>query len=512
MYLSFNIIMDEFAGYRPIMHKMSDPAVQIRQFHYYMAGLSVIEPEYLYVADTEQADKAFVKNCPKHIIISGDTVPDGLLNKADTLMQIRGSVSAEALLQAGHALFDSHEAWYNSLLLAVIEHKPLVHFLDLAAQKLVNPFALFDNNRVVIGRAGRFFRSAKGSIWEKIGNPQFTLSDFFTIKEQRDLAVFASKKSERLYTYNPSADPTHAYLTSHIWINDNLYGSIGIVDINEPFTEGQLEITRRIIHVLKLYFQNNHIYMRIAENNSNYLHSLLEGVDISEEIVAHHLNKTAWKIGDEYRCFTFTCPVDFSPTSEPVSYVKQISSLFPQALVSVYQNSVVMIVRCADHPALTGAERQKLEQLLKKTGMCCGVSMIFGNFVRLRYYYIQSSFVAIQCKPPPGPAICLYEDYHKDHVLRTLAAGADLRCFCHPGILSLWESGDEGQRELVRCLYHYLLNGKNISTAADALYVHRNTLIYRLGKLAEILGRDLKSLTIDEIFLYLLSCLIVKDL
>jgi hypothetical protein len=364
----------------------------------------------------------------------------------------------------------------------------------------------------VIGRAGKFLRSAKGTIWEEIDNPQFVMSDFFTLKEQRNLEILAAKKNDQSYIYNPSADPSHAYLSSFIWINDNLYGSIGMVDINAPFTEGQIDIIRRITHVLKLYFQNNHIYMRMAENDIHYLHGLLEGVDISEEIAAYHLNKTKWKISDEYRCFTFVCPVDFAAPIEFVFYVKQLSAIFPKALISVYRNSIIMIVRCADHPVLTGAEKQKLDQLLKKTEMRCGVSMVFNNFMRLRCYYVQSSFAASQCKPPPGPALCLYEDCQTDHVLRTLAAGADLRCFCHPGILSLWESGDETQREMVRSLYHYFLNGKNISAAADALHVHRNTLIYRLNKAEEVLHIDIKQPDQKKALLYLMSCLIALRL
>jgi hypothetical protein len=511
MYLTFGIIMDEFVGYKPVVHKMSDTTVQIRQFHYYSTELAETAPECLYVVGAEQADKVFDKNCPRHILFCGDPVPQRLREKTDTLIQIPGATSPEAVLQAGHGLFASHEAWHNALLLSVIEHKPLGFFLDLAAQKLVNPFALFDNHRVVIGRAGSFFRSAKGTIWEEIDNPQF-MSNFYTLKEQRNLALFAEKKVEEPYMHNPSADPTHTYLSSYIRINDNLYGSIGMVDINAPFTEGQLEIVRRIIHVLKLYFQNNHIYMRMAENDINYLHGLLEGVDISEELVAYHLRKTKWKITDEYRCFMFICPVDFATSVEPVSYVKQLSGVFSKALFSVYQKSIVMIVRCSDHPVLTGVEKQKLDQLLKKTEMRCGVSMVFNNFMRLRCYYTQSNFAAAQCKPPPGPALCLYEDCQTEHLLRTLAAGVDLRCFCHPGILSLWESGDETRREMVRSLYHYFLNGKNISAAADAVHVHRNTLIYRLNKAEELLNIDIKQPNQEQASLYLISCLIALHL
>jgi hypothetical protein len=283
-----------------------------------------------------------------------------------------------------------------------------------------------------------------------------------------------------------------------------------MVDINAPFTNGQLFIIRQVTHALKLYFQNNSIYMRIAENNVNYLDSLLEGTDISEDIVSRYLDRIKWKLNEDFCFLTFTCSVDFTAPVASVSYVKQLNALFPQALVSVYQKSIIMIVRCADYNIRRGRERQQLEKFLAKNDMRCGVSMVFNHFMRLRCYYVQSGFAAAYCENRPDTPLCHYEDCQRDHVLQSLAATADIRAFCHPAILSLQESGDEKQQELVRCLYYYLLNGGNLVTTAKALFVHRSTLIYRLEKLSNILQCDLKKLNPDQIGFYLLSCTIAR--
>jgi sugar diacid utilization regulator len=193
--------------------------------------------------------------------------------------------------------------------------------------------------------------------------------------------------------------------------------------------------------------------------------------------------------------------------------IKQINDLFPDALVSVYGEDVVMIIRCTDKQAPHGKRKQRLEEFFKKDILLrCGISLVFNNFLNLRYYYIQSKFAAAKCNPSVSPAICFYEDYQAEHVLTTLSLGFDLRCFCHPGILSLWESGNESQRELVHCLYHYFLNGRNLSAAADAIHIHRNTLIYRLSKAEELLNIDIKQITAKQAFLFILSCLIVQNL
>jgi hypothetical protein len=513
MYLTLGMIVDDFFVYKPIVHKMSDPTARILGFHYYLTEFIETDPDYLYVSNAKKAGKVFCENCPKHIIISGNTIPKGLPEKTDTLIQIPGSVPVETLFQAGHALLASHAAWYHSLLLAVIEHKPIGAFLGLAAQKLANPITVFDNNLSVISSAGSILGPTKGTIWEKYIMPGFVMDNIYTPAEIRKISGYIAHKDEQPHIMHPKNDSAHSTLAVHIWIDGKLYGGIALVDINEPFTDGQKDTLLIVTQVLKLYFQNHSIYMQIAENKVNWLDSLLDGVDISANIISNYLDGFNWKLDDHFCIVTFTISIDLNIPIMSILEPRQINDLFPDALVTVYGKCIVMIMRCVDGRLPHGKKKQQLEQLLKRDIMlCCGISMVFNNFMHIRHYYTQSRFAAAQYKPSLISAICLYENYQADHVLKTLSCGADLRCFCHLFILLLWESNDEAQRDLVHCLYHYFLNGKNISAAADALHIHRNTLIYRLSKAEEILNIDIKQPSTEQSFLFIMSCLIVKQL
>jgi len=512
MNLSLGIIIDGFSGYKPIMHKINDTKAQMRGFHHYSTEFSEPDPDYLYVVNTEKTAKDISQNCPKHIVILGN-MPKGLIEKTDTLIQIPQGIPVDAVFQTGNALFASYDAWYNSLLMAVINHKPIDAFLDIAVQKLVNPILVMNNNLSIISTAGDVLYPSKGSIWEKVNMPGFVLDNFYTPEEIRKISLHIAQKNEQIISFRPVNDPAHFAFGIHIWIDDKLYGAIGTVDMNKPFTDGQKETFAIIAPVLKLYFQNHSIYMRIAEDKANWVDSLLDGVDISADVVPKYLNKFHWKLDDHFCIVTFTASADLKIPIISILDLKQLNDLFPDALISVYGEYVVMIIRCTEKKPPLGKKKQQLEQFLKKDLILrCGVSMVFNNFLHLRYYYTQSKFAAAQCKPQQSPAICFYEDYQTDHVLQTLSLGADLRCFCHPGILSLWESGSETQRELVNCLYHYFSNGKNISATAHAIHIHRNTLIYRLSKISEILNVDIKQPSIKQEFLFIISCLIVQHL
>jgi hypothetical protein len=433
------------------------------------------------------------------------------LKGIETFFKPPGKADLVKLLKRCSEIYASYEAWNEDMLMAVIQHKSIGEFLTLAARKLTNPIAVFDTGLSLLGAAGEFKKSAEGTIWEKIDIPGLTLNSFFTSTELKITDKILSQ-STTPYMFHPKSEKKHNYVIAGIRIGGRMYGIIGMVDINAPFTDGQLAIIHHIGKTLALFIGNNDTLMKVAENRTSFIAYLLDGNAVAEEVVSHHLGLLGWNIRDDFFLLNIRCPVPFQAPIHSVPYLKLLYAYFPQSLICVYQDSIILALRAKDYPLEQPKDRQMLEQFLKKTEMRCGVSMVFNNFMRLRCYYTQSNFAAAQCKPPPGPALCLYEDCQTDHVLRTLAAGADLRCFCHPGILSLWESGGETQREMVRSLYHYFLNGKNISAAADAVHVHRNTLIYRLNKAEESLNIDIKQPNQEQAFLYLISCLIALHL
>lgn len=75
--------------------------------------------------------------------------------------------------------------------------------------------------------------------------------------------------------------------------------------------------------------------------------------------------------------------------------------------------------------------------------------------------------------------------------LRQLARSPDLEPFSalvEPLVLH-----DRKRRgDLVRTLRVYFASGANASEAADRLYLHRNSMLYRLARIAELTGLDLK--------------------
>ena len=76
-------------------------------------------------------------------------------------------------------------------------------------------------------------------------------------------------------------------------------------------------------------------------------------------------------------------------------------------------------------------------------------------------------------------------------LLEDLARSADLSAFRRL-VLPLVAYDRERGSDLIKTLSVYFDAGSNASEAADRLFLHRNSLLYRLERIRELTGLDLK--------------------
>jgi len=78
-----------------------------------------------------------------------------------------------------------------------------------------------------------------------------------------------------------------------------------------------------------------------------------------------------------------------------------------------------------------------------------------------------------------------------ERLLRELARGGALEPF-RALISPLMEHDRTRGSDLVRTLKTYFAAGANASEAADRLFLHRNSMLYRLERIQKLTGLDLK--------------------
>lgn len=105
-----------------------------------------------------------------------------------------------------------------------------------------------------------------------------------------------------------------------------------------------------------------------------------------------------------------------------------------------------------------------------------------------------------------------YLPYYIIHLCAQQAKAAfgtdDIVFLSHPGVLAITRYDRTYNSDLRDVLFTYLMNRCSISRTAKAMYMHRNTIIYKINKIEEILGRP-----IDDPYLrfaLIFSCMIIR--
>ena len=78
-----------------------------------------------------------------------------------------------------------------------------------------------------------------------------------------------------------------------------------------------------------------------------------------------------------------------------------------------------------------------------------------------------------------------------ERLLSELARSPDLASF-EELVRPLVERDRERRSDLVSTLRAYFASGGNASEAADQMFLHRNSMLYRLSRIQELTGLDLK--------------------
>ena len=100
-----------------------------------------------------------------------------------------------------------------------------------------------------------------------------------------------------------------------------------------------------------------------------------------------------------------------------------------------------------------------------------------------------------------------YEAIYGKYLLDTLKENHNLMHYCHSSLLR-FDRASEWNRELLRALKQYLLNGRRVSKTANDLHIHRNTMINRINSINGILGTDIDTMDEEAVVHYLISLLI----
>jgi hypothetical protein len=185
-----------------------------------------------------------------------------------------------------------------------------------------------------------------------------------------------------------------------------------------------------------------------------------------------------------------------------------IEELIP-SMYSLYLKSSIVAIAGTSAKNLPEEMEGAIRAFLRENHLNAGISEQFRDLADLRMHYLQADgILALGPKHRPLDCMFAYEDMFIFYFYNRLDGLIKLRDFIMPEIEMLMEHDKVNGTNFFDTLCVYLDKQRNIVEAAEAMFIHRNTMRYRTGRIASLTGIDLENMS--DLSRVMFSCSIAR--
>lgn len=186
---------------------------------------------------------------------------------------------------------------------------------------------------------------------------------------------------------------------------------------------------------------------------------------------------------------------DASASGKQTGYLRdQLHLHFGEERLIFYHEYIVGVSEGDTASSRSREYDPSLREFLVSHQIRLGISREFTDLTDCRKYYLQAlKALEIGRIVWPAEPRVLYADVQLYDLLSPHAQH-DSRDVSHPALTVLREFDEKHHADLYHTLYFYLKNNQQLQKTADELFVHRNTLRYRLRQIDELIQLDLRQI------------------
>ena len=274
----------------------------------------------------------------------------------------------------------------------------------------------------------------------------------------------------------------YGLICTYYGANDQVLGHM-ICSNTREISEFEEDIARIIMNHLNL-IQAGAVppayIIRYQNTDDVLLNNLISGKESTQS--AFHLRENRVIPENSSFCVAFSQNKD-APVRDYIR--KQIPLLYPNSICITKEEELIALFWYTDQPIRI---HEAIRQISSQTESAWGISNSFSKLSDTSWYYKQARF-ANETKP----AEISYFFVHAIDYLLNQSTGESRHFARHPLVLYLENSALEMKEDLLDTLREYLLCERSIKRASEKLYVHRNTVSYRIDLIRQYQMLDFDS-------------------
>lgn len=368
----------------------------------------------------------------------------------------------------------------------------LQRLVEIGYEMLGNPILIIDMSYKHIAHANDS-KIIDDPIWNEVvhtGYTSLTSVNYYANNKFMDMLM----RSQLPFFWS---DPYSKYprIMSRVVIGGKPIAILSVVAHENPFKDPELELTALLSKAVAIELQKNK-FVQYTQGlmHENFIEELLtgklkDGKTIEERVKILNINF-------KKNLYAITLDItEFDKNKISLSYLRnQLEQKIRNCKAVVYDDNIVLITSCDNKQQFLTSEIEQLKSFLKSNHIFAGISRCFYSLEEVQEHYLESlTALRLGRSLRRADYFYPYEEYAIYHLAESCSGVENLKQNCHPSLLKLLEYDKENNTDYTRSLYTYIIHSKNITESANALNIHRNTLFYRLEKIAAIMDIDINN-------------------
>ena len=489
------IVQDALKDFSPVLHITQGKEFRFTSMRILDNPNEIFCTDIMYIVLSNQFNADTAQDCFFTVIPYDESEYDKLQQVDGNFILLPYGTDTASIANLLFSTFDTLAKWSCAIRTAVLTNQT---FQDLIAIGKI----FFGNNPIIMTNPtynilGCSVESVPDN--EKVNN---VLSGGYYPKETTDgLASMGYQAKGPLYMTPTWLEPP-TYMNCPLFVqsfhtsNGTFLGFVTIYFTESKPTAGQFDIFKYFAHEVRDYYYSQGIQNGLPAPSQMelFMADLIEHTYEDEAYLTDRARVLKIPLNASYRLGIIQWD-EFSLSQANYVIGRLRSSLdFPYFKVLRYKQSVLVILQ-GDTPSLKLMEEisefyAEFQKLLAVCKGYAGFSPVCNSLLKLNVSYIQAcAAVQYGTRLDADNRIYFYSKFYIYDMLETYSQKYKLEDMFIQKLRKL-ENPNEGEYSNLELLRNYMLTERSISCTAKLMHMHRNSVIYRLGKIQEILGID----------------------